>query len=145
VQLNPRKTRTHNLHNTDTLARQKSRPKPKKREQRVCTLSTPPPPTTSNIMPRTLLGPISANKTPKKELISSERAIIYRASRLGKKIALIASRENLKKSIIRGIIKRYLIQPQGVSKPRSGRPFKLSERDKRFIIYVVKGEPTTGS
>jgi len=124
-----------------TLARQKSRPKPKKREQRVCTLLTPPPPTTSSTMPRTPLGPISANRTPKKELTLSERAIVYRASRSGEKTASIASRENLKKSTIRGIIKRYPTQPQGISKPRSGRPLKLSERNKRFIIHVAKGEP----
>jgi len=91
-------------------------------------------------MPRTLLGPISINRTPKKELILFKRAIIYKASCLKEKIASITSRENLKKSIIKGIIKRYFIQLQGISKPRSGRPFKLSERNKRSIIYVVKGE-----
>jgi len=62
-------------------------------------------------MPRTPLGPISANRTPKKELISFKKAIVYRASRLREKTASIASRENLKKSTIRGIIKRYPTQP----------------------------------
>jgi len=61
-------------------------------------------------MLRTPLGPISANKTPKKELTSFKRAIVYKASYSGEKIASITSRENLKKSIIKGIIKRYLIQ-----------------------------------
>ncbi len=55
------------------------------------------------------LGPISANKTPKKELILSEKAIVYKAFRSREKTASIASRENLKKFIIRGIIKYYLI------------------------------------
>jgi len=91
-----------------TLARQKSRPKPKKRKQRVCTLPTPLPPTTSSIMPRTPLGPISANRTLKKELTLSERAIVYKTSRSKEKTISIISRENLKKSIIKGIIKRYL-------------------------------------
>jgi len=94
---------------SDTLARQKSRPKPKKREQGVCTLLTPPPPTTSSIIPRTPLSPISANRTPKKELTLSERAIVYKMSRLREKTASIISRENLKKFIIKSIIKRYLI------------------------------------
>jgi len=62
-------------------------------------------------MPRTPLGPISANKTPKKELTLFERAIIYRTSRLKEKTVLIISRENLKKSIIKSIIKYYPIQP----------------------------------
>jgi len=95
----------HNI----TLARQKSRPKPKKREQRVCTLLTPLPPTTSNIIPRTPLGPISVNRTPKKELILSEKAIIYKTSYLKEKTISIIFYENLKKSIIKSIIKRYLI------------------------------------
>jgi len=60
-------------------------------------------------MPRTPLGPISANRTLKKELILFERAIVYGASRLKEKTASIVSRENLKKSIIKSIIKRYLI------------------------------------
>jgi len=61
-------------------------------------------------MPCTPLSLISANKTFKKELILFKRVIIYKASRSGEKTASIASRENLKKSIIKGIIKRYLIQ-----------------------------------
>jgi len=60
-------------------------------------------------MPRTPLSPISANKTLKKELTSFERAIVYGASRSREKTASITSYENLKKSIIKGIIKRYLI------------------------------------
>jgi len=60
-------------------------------------------------MPRTPLRPISANRIFKKEFILSERAIIYRASRLKEKTASITFYENLKKSIIKGIIKRYLI------------------------------------
>jgi len=60
-------------------------------------------------MPRTPLGPISVNKTLKKELTLSEKAIVYRVSRSREKTALIISRENLKKFIIKGIIKRYLI------------------------------------
>jgi len=60
-------------------------------------------------MPRTPLSPISINKILKKELILFKRAIIYKASRLKEKIASIISRENLKKSIIKGIIKRYFI------------------------------------
>jgi len=60
-------------------------------------------------MPRTPLSPISVNRTLKKELILSKKVIIYRASRLKEKTASIISRENLKKFIIKGIIKRYLI------------------------------------
>jgi len=60
-------------------------------------------------MPRTPLGPIFANRTPKKELILFKRAIVYKASRLKEKTTSIISCKNLKKSIIKGIIKRYLI------------------------------------
>jgi len=60
-------------------------------------------------MPRTPLGPISANKTLKKELTSFKREIIYGASRLKEKTASIISYENLKKFIIKGIIKYYVI------------------------------------
>jgi len=60
-------------------------------------------------MPRTPLGLISANRTLKKELTSFKKAIIYKTSRLRKKTASIISRENLKKFIIKSIIKRYLI------------------------------------
>jgi len=60
-------------------------------------------------MLRTPLGPISANRTPKKELTLSEKAIIYKASRLREKTASITSYENFKKSIIKNIIKYYFI------------------------------------
>ncbi len=89
-----------NEHRVRTLARQKSRPKPKKRKQRVYTLPTLLPLITSSTITRTPLGPISANRTPKKELILSEKVIIYKVFYLREKTALIASRENLKKFII---------------------------------------------
>ena len=92
-----------------TLARQKSRPKRKKREQRVYTLLTLLPPITSSIIIYIPLGLISANRTPKKEFTLSEKAIVYKVSYLREKTASIASSENLKKSIIRGIIKYYFI------------------------------------
>ncbi len=91
-----------------TLARQKSRPKPKKREQRVYILLTLLPPITSSTIIRTPLGPLSANKTFK-EFILSEKAIIYKVFYLRKKTVSIAFYKNLKKSIIRSIIKYYLI------------------------------------
>jgi len=60
-------------------------------------------------MPYTPLSPISVNKILKKELILSEKTIIYKAFYLKEKTASIISRENLKNFIIKSIIKRYFI------------------------------------
>jgi len=93
-------------------------------------------------MARTPLAPISGNRTLEKEFNSSERSIVFGASRSGEKPITIARREKLKTSSVATIIRRYLTRPQGVSKARSGRPFKLSDRNKKSIIRVVKGELT---
>lgn len=53
----------------------------------------------------------------------------------------IAREEGLAVSTVHGIIQRYPHQKSAVSSPRSGRPQKLSAREKRLIFRVARLDP----
>jgi len=93
-------------------------------------------------MQRTPLGPISGNRPRGPDLTPKQRGIIIRAASAGKKKAWISNRYKIPFSTIKSTLKQAALQPDGYSKPYTGRPPKFTERDQRHLIRVARVEPT---
>ncbi len=93
-------------------------------------------------MPRTPLRPISANPRRSKELTPYKRAIIAGAAQYGAPVSEIADTENIPKSTVRYTLNKASQRDNGKSAPRSGRPSKVSEADRRLILRIARKDPS---
>jgi transposase len=89
-------------------------------------------------MPRTPLGQINGNRRRNTELTIYERAIAVGARIQGASHKEIATQLSRPISTIITTIQRDAERVNGSSKPRSGRPKKLTDRDKRKILRIIR-------
>lgn len=75
---------------------------------------------------------------PRKELSIEERNIIINNNKMGKSYSEIAKIINRSKSTVQKVINRFKIENIIENKPRTGRPPKLSNRDERKIVDIIK-------
>ena len=92
-------------------------------------------------MPRTPLGPVSGNRRRGPELTPYKRGEIIGKYNAGVICQNIAHILETPKSTIDYTINQASTRPNGESKPRTGRPPKLSDRDKRHVIRVTRMDP----
>lgn len=72
------------------------------------------------------------------EINPSERKIIVDLWKKGKSMRSIGQIVSRTHSSIQGVINNYKSTKTFVSKPRSGRPSKLTNGEKRYVISSVK-------
>ncbi len=92
-------------------------------------------------MPRRPLTEITGNRASNCELSSYQRAKIDRSRELGQRPKLIAETLNLPPSTVYYTLDKIDARNQGHSLPRSGRPPKWTEHDKRRIVRFVRINP----
>ena len=81
--------------------------------------------------PRNTLGTSDGNVQKNKELTPYTRGLIVGAAQTGLSIACIADQLNLPYSTVRTTLRLDLIRDDGLSRARSGRPKKCTDRDVR--------------
>ncbi|VVT56489.1 uncharacterized protein SAPINGB_P005098 [Magnusiomyces paraingens] len=79
--------------------------------------------------------------TSRVEYSPIKRARVYMKHEMGIPERRIALEEGISPGSVSGIIRRYPIQKDATSCARSGRPPKLSDRDKRAILRLIKKDP----
>ena len=94
-----------------------------------------------SIMLRTPLGPISSNRRRGPELTPYKRGIINGAHKNGCTPKYIAGAENTSLNTVKKTILHASQHPNGVSKPRSGRPPTTTVRDRRIVIRIAWVNP----
>ena len=92
-------------------------------------------------MIRSPLGPISSNRVHKQEYTPYQRGLIHGVISGGLTPSKVQRLHGIPESSIRGICNAAVWQHHGESIRRSGRPKKLSLRDERHIIRVVRLDP----
>jgi len=92
-------------------------------------------------MIRSPLGPISSNRVHKQEYTPYQRGLIHGAISGGLTPSKVQRLHEISESSIRGICNVVVWQHHDESIRRSGRPKKLSLRDERHIIRVVRLDP----
>jgi len=107
----------------------------------VCLQNNPPSSTTSTMLRRTPLTPISGNKTLRKELDLLTKGKIAGQAELGATPTQISRSLNVPRSTVNGVLKRLQTTPSGTTKPRSGRPLAITPRAARILIRQVRLEP----
>ena len=103
--------------------------------------STPPSCNTSTAMLRTPLATISGNRPRNKELSPFQRGILVGQAAQGHSYGRIAKATKLHRNTVRMAVINASLQQNGVSRPRSGRPPLITERDKRHIIRIARVNP----
>jgi transposase len=91
--------------------------------------------------PRRPLGVISGNIAKKKELTPYKRGLIVGAKIAGRSEAEISECLNVPDGIVRTTIVRAAERIDGQSKPRSGRPPCLSDREEQILIRYIRTHP----
>ena len=79
--------------------------------------------------------------TPKLEYSPHKRARVAQGWQLGLSKAALWVKEGVPPNSVSGIVKRYRDQTSGRSKPRSGRPRILLERNIRVILRLINKDP----
>ena len=92
-------------------------------------------------MPRTPLGAISGNRPHGHELSPFQRGYLVGQAAQGRSYYEIAKAENLGKNTVRQAVLNASLQHHGVSRPRSGRPSIVTDRDRRHIIRIARVSP----
>jgi transposase len=92
-------------------------------------------------MPRAPLGQISGNQRRNIELIIYERAITIGARIQGALYKKIVTQISRPISTIATTLQRDAERVNGATKPRSGRPKKLTDRDERKILRIIRTQP----
>lgn len=82
------------------------------------------------------------NKPRNTELTPDERKFICELVGAGKKPTKVARDLNLSPTTVLGVVNRASQQEHGRSRPRSGRPRLLSPADERYILLLLKRNPT---
>ena len=116
-------------------------PRQKKARFRVLMSSTTLPSTTIITMLRTPLGPISSNRRRGPELTPYKRGIINGAYRHGCTPTYIVSAENTPLNTVKKTILHASQHPNGITKPRCGRPLATTLGDRRLIIRIARANP----
>jgi Transposase/DDE superfamily endonuclease len=75
------------------------------------------------------------------ELSSGTRRVIVAMHKCGKRFADIGRELGIPSDTVRKVWTRRESNPQGISAPRSGRPPKLTVRDRRRIVRYVRSDP----
>ena len=94
------------------------------------------------VMPRTPLATISSNRRRNTQLSPYERGLLVGASALGATAVEVEKVSGVPESIVRTTLSRASERHNGETKPRSGRPGRLSIRDQRHIIRIARVQPT---
>jgi len=87
------------------------------------------------------LDPISSNRVHKQEYTTYQRGLIHEEISGGLTPSKVQRLHGISKSSVRGICNAVVWQHHDESIRRSGRPKKLSLRDERHIIRVVRLDP----
>ncbi|GIX79564.1 uncharacterized protein CEXT_51431 [Caerostris extrusa] len=77
----------------------------------------------------------------KKEITPEERKIIIKLRNEGKTLREIGKIVGRTHSSIQRVINNYTSSKSIISKPRSGRPSKLTAREKRYVFKSVRLNP----
>jgi transposase len=92
-------------------------------------------------MIRSPLGSISSNRVHKHEYTSYQRGLIHEAISGGLTLSKVQRLYGIPESTVRGICNAAVWQRHDQSKSCSGRPKKLSLRNKRHVIRIVRLDP----
>lgn len=84
----------------------------------------------------------TGEKKKRSELSPYTRGLIVGHREAGASLRYISKTLNIPVSTVQNTIKKESSRVDGVSKPRSGRPTKLSERDVRMLISRVRSNPS---
>jgi transposase len=82
-----------------------------------------------------MIKPKGIHSTPRR------RSRIYGRYVSGVTAKAVAVHEDVEPAHVYGVVRRYLFQDYGISRPGRGRPLALSERDKRAILREVNADP----
>ncbi|KAK7520896.1 uncharacterized protein IWZ02DRAFT_433309 [Phyllosticta citriasiana] len=96
---------------------------------------------TTIMAPRNPLRPIFGNKQPKKELSSTQRALIISAHFSGKKPATITRELRVPDLTVQYTLKNATPNYTGISKARAGRPKATTSHDERIIVREARLHP----
>src|SRR2546421_9022747 len=97
--------------------------------------------TTPIIAQRTPLAPLDLNRIKNKELSLYLRGLIQTWAAIGLGTAEIARKTFLTPETVRSTLSRNPQRHEGITLPRSGRPSKLSRRDRRTLLRYVRKNP----
>jgi transposase len=92
-------------------------------------------------MPRSPLGPISANIPRGKELTPHTRAKVTTLREEGISIREIAERTKISENTVKWTLKSEPRRNAGITPKRTGRPRSYTERDQRSILRFVQNNP----
>ena len=95
----------------------------------------------SHVEYRTPLAEIDSNRAPNAELSPAQRAFAHGARVGGASASKVAGLLRCHPKTIYDTSKRYRTIPTGVSKPRKGRPTKLTEYDERALLRIARRDP----
>jgi len=76
-----------------------------------------------------------------KELTPYLRGRIEGMKESGKTVRQIAEAVHLKVSTVKTTLRRLLLRSEGISRPRSGRPYITDARTNRRLLFIVKRNP----
>ena len=92
-------------------------------------------------MPRAPLGEINGNTQKRKELTPYKRGYIIAQAEGGLSPTQVARDLQISRSTVRRTLERNPQRIDGQSKPRSGRPKKLSEANICHLYIIIKRDP----
>lgn len=81
---------------------------------------------------------ISGNRQPNHELSIEQRSASVALNEAGKSFAVIAKEFNCSKSAAYKIYQRWQNDNRITSKPRKGRPTKLTKAERKHIVLLLK-------
>jgi hypothetical protein len=105
--------------------------------------NNPPSSTSSTMLRRAPLTPISGNKPPRKELDLLTKGKIAGQAELGAGPTQIGRSLNIPRTTVQSVLKRLETAPSGVNKPRPGRPTVITPRAARALLRYVRLNPKT--
>ncbi|KAK0512441.1 hypothetical protein JMJ35_005569 [Cladonia borealis] len=92
-------------------------------------------------MLRTPLATITGNRPRNKELSPFQRGILVGHAAQGLSYGRIAKATKLPKTTVRTAVLNASLQQNGESRPRSGRPSIVTDRDRRHVIRTARVNP----
>ena len=92
-------------------------------------------------MQRSFGTEISGNRRPGAELSDAQRAAILGAVDAGEEKTKIAARYRVSRRVIYNTIDRWNNYYTLKSLPRSGQPEKLTQRQKRLLLRIIRRNP----
>lgn len=90
------------------------------------------------------MSPIPSSPVKKAKFKHStprKRNRIFASFSAGSSAKVVAEKEGVSISHVRGVVRRFTAQDYGISKPGRGRPPLLNEHDKRRILSVIAKDP----